>query len=143
MAQGRFSADVRNWTEKARANIKTVRDEATQRVITLMQTPVGAGGRMRVDTGFLRASLRTTIGSANFAVVDRPDGGGTYTWDAGEVSLIIASAKITDPIEAVYTAKYARHREYGARGQPPDRFVALAAQQWPRIVADVAAEIGD
>lgn len=142
MAQGRFSADVRNWTEKAKANVKVVRDEAAQRVISLMQTPVGQGGNMPLRTGYLRSSLVGGIGTVSAPTTKPPEGGGAYTWDAGEISLIIAGAEITDPIEVRYTAVYARVAEYGGPNRMARRFVALAAQQWPRIVDEVAAEVG-
>lgn len=136
MAQGSFSAAVDAWTRATRERMEAVRKEAIQRTIEVMQTPRAKGGALRVDTGFLRASLMAAVGSANFAVRDRPDGDASYNWNASQVTLVIAQAQLEQPIEVVYTAAYARAREYGARGQPGDRWVALAAQQWPRIVEE-------
>lgn len=137
-----YSAQVDEQVAEAKALMLAVRRESVQRHIEIMQTPLGAGGNLRVDTGFLRASLRTAIGSANFAITYKPDDeNARYTFDPSDVSLVIAGAEIDDPIEAVYTANYARPREYGARGQPGDRWVGLAAQRWVQTVESVVAEV--
>lgn len=140
MAQGSFTARVRADVAKAKELMLAVRNESVQRIVEIAQTPKAAGGNMRVDTGFLRASLMATIGDANFTLKDKPDGEARYSWDAGQVGLVILGADIKDPITVVYTASYARPREYGARGQAGDRFVGLAAQQWQRVVDEVSAE---
>jgi hypothetical protein len=140
MAQGKFSAQVSAWVRETKERQLAVRNEAVQRVLEVAQTPVARGGNMPVDSGFLRASLMAAIGNANFSLTDKPDGEGSYSFDMGQVALIIASASITDTITAAYTANYARHQEYGARGRAGRRFVGLAAQQWPRIVEEVAKE---
>ena len=140
MAQGSFAAQVSAWVAETKQRQEAVYKESAQRVVAVMQTPRGAGGFMRVDTGFLRASLVATTSAALPPTIEKPDGDGKFSYDAGQISLVIAGADIQTPITVVYTANYARHREYGARGQAPDRFVALAAQQWPRIVNEVCAE---
>ena len=149
MAQKSFSAQVSEWVKETKERQIAVRNEAAQRVIAIMQTPVGQGGNLPFDTGFLRASLMAVIGNANFELKANPESGAAVPYDAGQISLIIAKAKLSDTVEAVYTAKYARRMEYGFSGkdslgrtynQTGRRFVALAAQQWPRIVSEVATE---
>lgn len=140
MAQGSFSATVSQWVRETKARQTAVFRESAQRTVDVAQTPVSQGGRMRVDTGFLRASLQAVIGDGNFTLRAKPDGAASFAYDAGAVSLVIAKATIIDPITVGYTANYARPREYGARGQAGDRFVGLAAQQFPRIVREVCAE---
>ena len=105
-----------------------------------MQTPVARGGNLPVDTGFLRASLRVTLGDTLAPATAKPDGPGVFTYDPSTVQLTLIASKPADVITAAYGANYARFQEYGARGRPGRRFVALAAQQWPAIVAQVAAE---
>lgn len=141
MPQGRFTAQVDKQIANARAKMLAVRNESVQRTIEIAQTPVSMGGRLRVDTGFLRASFVASVGAGNFALTDKPDGEGRYSFDMGQVSLVILGAELTDTITGVWTASYARPREYGARGQAGDRFVGLAAQQWPRTVNEVVAEL--
>lgn len=140
MAQGTFTAKVAGRVKEIKALQLAVFRESAQRTVEVMQTPRAAGGNLRVDTGFLRASLLAGVGDVNFAITLKPEAEGKYAWDAGAVSLVIANADITDRITVVYTANYARPREYGSRGQPGDRFVGLAAQQWARTVAEVSAE---
>jgi len=140
MAQGSFAAGVKEWVAETKERRLAVRNESAQRIVEIMQTPMAFGGRMRVDTGFLRASLRAAIGTANFATMAKPAEGLKFSYDASAVSLVILGAEITDPIEVVYTANYALAREYNPHGQTPDRFVALAAQQWVRVVDEVCRE---
>ena len=140
MAQGSFSAGVSAWVAQTKERMDAVRKESAQRVVEIMQTPVAKGGRMRVDTGFLRASLVGMIGQGSFSPRDKPDGAGSFSYDAGQINLVIAGAAPSDAITVGYTATYARPREYGARGQPGDAFVRLASQQWGRVVQEVSAE---
>jgi hypothetical protein len=130
---------------------KTKKDGArgvSRRAFGPISNPGGAGN-LPVDTGFLRASL--VVGSAplNAPVTTPPKDGGSATWDAAVVTLALNNADLSDVVEARYTAAYARRIEYGFTGtdslgrsysQRGTRFVALAAQQWPQIVAAVAAE---
>lgn len=142
MAQGSYSAEVDRQVAQTKALMLAVRNESIERHVEIMQTPRAQGGNLRVDTGFLRASLRFAVGQANFAITYKPEGeGAKFAFDSAAVSLVLAGADIEDPIEAVYTANYARPREYGARGQPGDRWVALAAQQWPQVVDGVVADL--
>jgi len=137
---GSFSAQVSAWVAKTKERQRAVFQEAAQRVVEVMQTPVGAGGNMPVDTGFLRASLTASLDGSLPPLTDRPDDQARYSYDAGQVNLVIAEAQITDTIVAAYGARYSRYQEYGARGQPGRRFVALAAQQWAAIVNEVCRE---
>lgn len=146
MSQAQYLAKVNADVVNTKARMLAVRNASVQDLIEVMQTPRGAGGNMRIDTGFLRSSLKAAIGSANFVLTDRPDDQAKYSFDMGEITLVIVGAEINDTIEAVYTARYARPREYGARGYPGDRFVALAAQRWPQVVdanvAKLKAKVG-
>jgi hypothetical protein len=137
---GSFSAAVSGWTRKSEARLEAVYKESVQRVVSLAQQPVGAGGNMPVDTGFLRASLVTSLGLDLPMIRETPTERGAYSWSEGEIALTIAGATIDTPITAAWTAEYARVAEYGGENRGGRRFVALAAQQWPRIVAEVAAE---
>lgn len=136
-----YTAQVDKDVAAIKARMVAVRNESTERQIEDMQTPVGAGGNLRTDTGFLRASLRGAIGQANFSITHKPGDVANFTYDPGAIVLIIANAELTDAIEVVYTANYAEAREFGARGQPGDRWVALAAQRWQQNVEGVVADL--
>ncbi len=140
MAQGSFSAAVSAFVKETKARQEAVFKESVQRVVEVMQTPVAKGGNMPIDTGFLRASLLAVIGDQLPVTRDAPAAGGRFEYTGDQVNLVIATADLNDTITVAYTANYARHVEYGARGRPGRRFVFLAAQQWPRIVEEVARE---
>lgn len=144
MAQKSFAATVDAWTRKSDRRMSAVFKEGAQRVIAEAQRSVGEGGRMRVDTGFLRASGQVSLdgmpqirGDARPASDAAP---GSYGDGSSEIALSIAGASIGDTIYFGYTASYAAAREYGARGQPPDAFVRTAASKWQGIVRDVIQE---
>ncbi len=130
-----FSAVVSDWVKATKERQVAVFRESAQRVVEIAQTPVFLGGRMRVDTGFLRASLSASLNGALPGLMDRPEGGRAHIYDASAVNLVIADANIGDVITLAYAARYAIFREFKG-----DRFVGMAAQQWPRVVAEVAAE---
>jgi hypothetical protein len=141
MAQGRFTAHVSAQVARAKGLMLAVRNESVQRLIAIAQTPVAKGGNLPVDTGFLRASgVATSDGSLPPLKGAPPAGDHKYSYDVGAVTLVIAQANIEATIIFAYTAKYARAQEYGSRGRAGRRFVALAAQQWPQVVAEVVAE---
>jgi hypothetical protein len=141
MATLSFSAAVAQWADKVEGAVEAIFKEATQEVVEEMQRPVGQGGRMRVDTGFLRASLLASSTSMPAISAAKPVAGGTYTPDFGQIEAVIAGADIGGTLYFGYTASYAGYREYGANGQPADGFVRLAAQNWPIIVDRKAAEL--
>ncbi|WP_292041071.1 MULTISPECIES: hypothetical protein [unclassified Brevundimonas] len=134
------TAQITAWVAKTKERIAAVRNESVQRVVEAMQTPVGAGGNMPVDTGFLRASLVAQIGYGVPPLRERPDSDAKHSWNPVGIQLILAGAEASDTITIAYSANYARHQEYGSNGRMGRRFVALAAQQWPQIVAEVCRE---
>lgn len=141
MGQRSFTAQVSQWAAKSENRVRAVFRESAQRVVSDMQTPRGEGGRMRVDTGFLRASLQASLsGMPQTDANSKPTKGATYSWQETDVSLVILGADLGDTIYVGYTAAYAAAREYGARGQAPDAFVRTAAAKWPQHVQAVIQE---
>ena len=141
MAALSFSAAVAQWADKVGGAVEAIFKEATHEVVEEMQKPIEQGGRMRVDTGFLSASLlasSTSMPAINASA--NPVAGGTYAADFGQIEAVIVGADIGDTLYFGYTASYAGHREYGAK-QPADGFVRLAAQNWPLIVDRRASEL--
>ncbi len=141
MAQGSFSAQVSAWVKQTKARQVAVYKGSAQEVVSIMQASRSEGGNLRIDTGFLRASLTANTSGVMPPVTYKPKGIEKFPYDAGPINLVIIGADIKDPITVVYTANYARPREYGARGQAGDRWVALAAQQWPQVVAQQCAKV--
>lgn len=140
MANLNFSTKIAAWAEKIEGATEAIFKDAAQEVVSEMQKPVSQGGRMRVDTGFLRASLMAST-SAMPAInrAARPADGGSYAGD-GQIEAVLSGASLGDTLYFGYTASYAAHREYGANGSPPDAFVRSAAQNWQGIIAKSAAK---
>ncbi|CAD7023157.1 hypothetical protein REJC140_00112 [Pseudorhizobium endolithicum] len=142
MAKLSFSAQVAAFAEKVPGAIEAVFKESVQEVVEEMQKPVAQGGRMRIDTGFLRASLMaSTAAMPRINPGAQPSEGGSYSADFGQIEAVIAGADVKDTLYFGYTAAYAGFREFGSNGQPPDAFVRSAAQQWQGIVERQAAEL--
>lgn len=140
MAQGAFSAKISAWVKETKERRDAVYRGSAQQIVALMQTPRSEGGNLRTDTGFMRASLVATTRAGLPPVTFKPPNVTKFSYDAGPINLVINGAEISEPITVVYTANYARPREYGARGQPADRWVALAAQRWPQVVEQECAK---
>ena len=137
-----FEAQVADWVKGVIEAEEVLFKEATQEVISQAQRTRAEGGRMRVDTGFLRASLMaSTSAMPSINPGAQPVEGQKYPYNEAEVVLVINSAELGQTVYAGWTAAYAAHREYGANGQPGDLFLNLAAQRWPAIVNEKAAEI--
>jgi len=138
-----FSATVDAWVRETKARQTAVFRESAQRITEEILTPVAKGGHMRVETGFMRASLSASLEGALPQLADRPEaavkatqetGAPSVTFDDSAVGLVISNAEIGDTITFAFAASYARHVE--------NKFamVRLAAQRWPQVVAEVAKE---
>jgi hypothetical protein len=139
MAQGKFTATIDGWARKSEDRMRAVRNDAAQTAAEEVTTPVDLGGHMRVDTGFLKASL--VASTTAMPAIDpnaRPPADaapGSIPIDLNAVALVIAGATLEDTIYLGFTASYARPREYH------DGFVRLTAQRWPQIVKESNAKI--
>lgn len=96
-------------------------------VIEEAQTPVAKGGRMRVKTGFLRASGVANINAAPSGP-SKGDRKGTYTWSGDSLNPILARLKLGDAFYFGWTARYAKIREVY------DGFLETSVQNWQTIV---------
>ncbi|MFG1330199.1 HK97 gp10 family phage protein [Xanthobacter autotrophicus] len=144
-----FSAQVDAWVKEVKTRELAVFRGSAQRVIAEMQTPAGDGGRMPVDTGFLRASLQMTLNAPATGPLQKPlKGSGRL--GTGQFDFRFDHAELGDMIYATYGAAYARRLEYGFVGQDSlgrtynqvgKAFVRSAAQKWGQIVAQVSTEL--
>ena len=132
MAGMSFSATLADWVEKTENGAEVIFKESAQRVLAIAQIPVKDGGNMPVDTSFLRGSLTVGI-DAEPADITSIRSGEAYV-------LEIAPAHWGSVLMARWTANYAVHVEYGARGLPGRGFARQAVQQWVQIVGQVEAE---
>lgn len=136
---GTFSAQVRNWSEKAKRNTDLVIRGATKDVCELMtrrQPSIKDIGTYRegfvpVDTGEL---ISSQVASLNGSQIGRGD---------ISYSALVAGMDAGDVFEAVFTAPHARHVEYGTSRFPGRFFVRNAVQQWQTVVDQNAAQFRD
>lgn len=143
-----FGAQINRWVRQTQERQNAVFRESIQRLIDYMQKPVGAGGNMPVVTGFLRASLRVTLGRSDYQTI-AAKGMTSVKYDESVITAVLINATIGDVISVRYLANYAWRIEEGFVGidaagrnynQPGRGFVKLAAQRWPTIVRQVSAE---
>jgi len=127
-----FSSEVNNHLAQYRKRLQFVARDATQRVVNEAQRNTAKGGRMRVDTGFLRASIQAKTGSMPSGPSTN-ETGRIYSGDQQADGLPIAAALIRwqparEPLYIGWTANYARWREY------QDGFMRGAAERWQEFV---------
>lgn len=141
-----FAATISDWVRETEGAAEAVFKQSAQEVLSDAQTPVGAGGSMPFDTGFLAGSLT--------AGVNVEPGDVTSIRPANSYVLEIAPALLGDTIKARWTAEYAAAIEYGRTnpkmvkgfgsvdGRTEARgFVRKATQNWQQIVAGVEARL--
>jgi hypothetical protein len=131
-----FGAQIDTWVKQSEQRMTAVFRESTQRTVSIAQSIVP------VDTGFLRASVRASIGS--MPPIDpksRGAAGGAYNANDGQVTLTIAGANLGQTIFVGYTANYAGHVHDGTSRTRPQPFVALACAQWPATVSRVVDDL--
>ena len=118
---GEFEKQVTKWARKSEARMEAVFKTAVQDMIEDAQTPRDKGGRMPIDTGFLRNSGSAAINSI-------PTGG-------GNTAVVISRAKLGDAIYFGWTANYAQYME------AKYAFMRMATQRWGQFVKVAARRI--
>ncbi len=133
MATIDFAASVNDWVKASEDRMNAVFREATQRVVSSAQA------RIPVDTGFARASVRASLSSMP-PTVKAPAGGGAVSYNPGDISAVLAGAKVGDTAFIGWTAEYAGALEYGHSQQAPSGFLRVSLEEWPRIVEQVTQQ---
>ena len=111
-----------------------VAQESTQRLINHAQTPKAKGGKMPVDTGFLRASGRLSLtGVPTGPVRGDPNKGGNAYPSPDTVELSGFNLGMT--IFWGWTAVYARRQELY------NGFLSSNIRQWQKIVDGVVRDL--
>ena len=129
-----FSTQVDKFVVDSEAKLLAVTQTAIESMIEESQTPVGQGGRMRVDTGFLRSS-----GLASLEHIPSGPGkgekSGFYSWTGSPLAVVLAKMKIGDTFYWGWTANYAKYRE------AYDGFMEAALMNWQRHVDAAVAKL--
>lgn len=138
---GTFKVEIDKWVAETEERLLAVTRAAVQDIVEEAQTPVGKGGKMRVDTGFLRASGMSGINSMPIGpdkrLVDKPGAYPSpdrYSADS-KVSINLANIKYGDTFYFGWTAEYALARE------AYDGFLDSALQNWQAHVTKRANEL--
>lgn len=128
-----FAAQVGSWANKVDGALEAVFKESAQELVAQLNQLVPR------DTGFLAASLMAS--TTAMPQMTRANPGAAVPGDLGDIVLVIAGADLGDTIFLGYTANYAAHVHYGARGNAPRPWVTMVAQRWIAIVEAKAAEV--
>lgn len=104
MSNKKFTADVDAFAKLTKDKMLKVAKQSIQDVMLDAQTPVAKGGRMPVDTGFLRNSIVSGIE------------GSTSNEGNDAITFTIAGMDLGDVLTFAWTAEYALRRHYGFNG---------------------------
>lgn len=121
-----FSATVAAFVAATEKRMTALAMQSTQDLIEMVQTPTGKGGKMRVNTGFLRASGQVSL-TGMPSGPSRNDGKEQFS--GGDASIAdFAGFKLGNTIFFGWTANYAKYRE------AYDGFLISGIQNWQSIV---------
>lgn len=124
-----FTAQVDSFVRGTQLRMDALVRSSVQDVIRDAQRSVGEGGRMRIDTGFLRASGQLSLsGTPSGPVRPERHEPGSYPYQPAVAELALAGATVGSTIYFGWTAAYAKYRE------AYDGFLYAAVQNWQQIV---------
>ena len=139
-----FSAIIDDFVKETPERAEAVIKESTQDLSEAMNRSRSKGGRMRVETGFLRASQTASVGSMpKINPNAKPAGNGAFSENPSQITFTITGWDLKRSLYIGYTAAYAAHRELGANGQPGDHFVLGAAQRWQEFIDNNTRRLKD
>lgn len=132
----KFETQIDKFVVDTEKKLLAVVKESIKEVVLDAQTPVSKGGKMRVDTGFLRWSGIATLNELPRGI---SKGRRRRAGEVGplaeynkevetNINLVLLKMKMGDVFYFGWTAKYARHREMY------DGFLESALQKWQYFV---------
>jgi len=149
-----FATQVAGFMEKYQKRMRATMRESVQATVALAQQPApkagisqaalakmieveGGAGRMRIDTGFLRASIGASVGQmpSGESVNPSPKTPGAFQYDGSSIAMALLKWQPGETLYVGWTANYARPRE--AR----DGFLRGAVEKWDGTVDRVAAKV--
>ena len=137
---GKFTNQVNKFARKYESRLRAVARTAVQDTVSIAQRTRPEGGRMRIDTGFLRASIQAALHSMPSGPT-KNEGNRTYP-----VGSVVAGAPISvtllrwDPnkeqkLFVGWTSNYAAIRE------SKDGFMRGAVEQWDQTVKKAVRKV--
>ena len=133
-----FGAEVTALSERYQRRMRALARTAAQETVSIAQRIEDEGGRMRVKTGFLRASIAASTGSMPSGVSVNPDPNAEseiFQYEGTTISAALLKWQPWDTLYVGWVANYARPRE--AR----DGFLRGAVEQWDQTVKIHTARI--
>lgn len=130
-----FKATIDDFIAKSTQGALTVFKLAAQDVIADAQRDRFSGGNTPLDTSFLINSGQASINTLPIGASERPKEYAIQEWNSGDAVIVLNRVKPSDVLYFGWTANYARYMENKYK------FMRLAAQQWPELVAKRAAEV--
>lgn len=121
-----FERKVDDFLKKSRRRLRNVARESVQQTMNIANEPQAKGGRMPVDTGFLRASIAGAVGTMPSGPSKR--GGGSIPSVGLDAALGAWKPDNGEAFYAGWTANYARFMEYRYG------FMRGAAELWDQTV---------
>jgi len=134
----KFSRQIDAAIAKYKVRMDLTAKHAVQETVRLAQRIEKEGGRMLVDTGFLRASIQGSTGAMPVGESINPDPKSDEVIEYNGEGVAASIIKWQPGIEILYigwTANYARPRE------AKDGFLRGAVEQWDGTVNLVAARV--
>lgn len=132
-----FALSVAKQIATTQKRMDMVMKQSLSDLVKEVQTPEAKGGKMRVDTGFLRNSGQASLNGMPSGASVKPDNATKGEFDKGDVSLskniqlVIAQLKYGATFYFGWTANYAKYRE------AYDGFLEAGLQNWQNIVNNV------
>lgn len=130
-----FEAQVSDIVRRSNIKLDAVIKGSLQDLVIEANTPVAKGGKMRVDTGFLRASGHMSL-TGMPSGPSRGDDKETYAPSDSNVALTLAGVEAGQTVYFGWTAAYAAARE------SKDGFLESALQNWQKIVDVNCRKVG-
>jgi len=122
-----FETTINTIVLDTEAKLLAVTRQSIQDLVDDIQTPVAKGGKMRVKTGFLRASGLSSL-NAPPAGPSRGESDKQYVYSGDPINITLGQMEIGDIFYWGWTAAYARHREAF------DGFLESGLQKWQTYV---------
>lgn len=131
-----FTAQVDGIIAKTEKRMLALQRESIQRTVDDAQLPVAKGGRMRVDTGYLRASGQGSLtGMPTGTIRDKTKDYKVDPSGANSVVVELSKMDLGATFFFGWTANYAKYRE------AYDGYLEGAVQKWQQTVDAVTEEI--
>jgi len=130
-----FGGDVQRFGIRYQKRLRAVARTSIQDVIEIAQTPKGDGGRMPIDTGFLRASVQAGLHTMPAGPTQGKKKEKYTKQAAGEpvaVALLRYDPTTSDRFFVGWTAAYARHMD------AQNSYLSSAVELWDQIVKRAA-----